>query len=192
MPRCARACVCVCVRACVCASARLGYSSLTTSAPSSWQWERSGRVAGGSRTTRGLCGDQTGPLRGRPAAVSPVSTVTVPSVSPLLHALETLKTAAYCPWRNNTGPVLYNAPVQEEKRSLTVPTTCVRALLSGPADRDGRTKSTIQTPAASPRQGLDTTTPTGHATPIHHATRPFQAQRRNLVCFYNWNKSGID
>ena len=103
-----------------------------------------------------------------------------------------LKTAAYCPWRNNTGPVLYNAPVQEGKRSLTVPPTCVRALLSGPADRDGRTKSTIQTVAASPRQGLDTTTPTGHATPIHHATLPFQAQRRNLVCFYNWNKSGID
>lgn len=61
-----------------------------------------------------------------------------------------LKTAAYCPWRNNTGPVLYNAPVQEGKRSLTVPPTCVRALLSGPADRDGRTKSTYSDPGGQP------------------------------------------
>ena len=155
MPRCVRACVCVCVCK---RAARLLLSHNLCPFLLAVETKREGRWWKPHNQRSVWRSNRAAPWSTRRCV--PRVNCHCPFSFPHFYThSRPLKTAAYCPWRNNTGPVLYNAIVQEGKRSLTVPPTCVRALLSGPADRDGRTKSTIQTPAASPRQGLDTTTP---------------------------------
>ena len=123
----------------------------------------------------GLCGDQTAPSRGRHADVSLMSTFTLPVSLSHQRARLLRSTVLLVKQWEGYGAQAYMA--ENGHHHQPVSEHCCQVSLTA------LDKAHYSDPTSSPRQGPDSTIPTGHATrttghatPIHHATFHTEAQ----------------